>query len=234
MLTANIIFFVSGQASVALEGSTVFCTPVVRESVSEDSAFSEPVAVPVADCNFMQMVVRLLAVEEFEDGDLLLGSAQVFFFPGHLVNLKNDFSRRLYDRLFVIYFRSRISRSNLNQLISMTSEQISYCFQILLFSCFFQLLTEHHNRHFNRIKTESILFIKFLCDTNCRLQVFFFSPQLPAFKKECHCPWVVVKPEIAVVLSGTVANKTCCCIYQLAKIECMVLTKTLLRFFPVF
>ena len=75
MLTANIIFFVSGQASVALEGSTVFCTPVVRESVSEDSAFSEPVAVPVADCNFMQRVVRLLAVEEFEDGDLLLGSA---------------------------------------------------------------------------------------------------------------------------------------------------------------
>ena len=59
MLTANIIFFVSGQAGVALEGSTVFCTPVVRESVSEDSAFSEPVAVPVADCSFMQMVVRL-------------------------------------------------------------------------------------------------------------------------------------------------------------------------------
>ena len=81
MLTANIIFFVSGQASVVLEGSTVFCTPVVRESVSEDSAFSEPVAVPVADCSFMQMVVRLLAVEEFEDGDLLLRSAQVFFSP---------------------------------------------------------------------------------------------------------------------------------------------------------
>ena len=38
-----------------------------------------------------------------------------------------------------------------------------------------------HNRHFNRIKTESILFIKFLCDTNCCLQIFFFSPQLPAF-----------------------------------------------------
>ena len=91
MLTADIIFFVSGQASVTLEGSTVFCTPVVREGVSEDSAFSEPVAVPMADCNFMQMVVRLLSVEEFEDGDLLLGSAQVFFFPGHLVNLKNDF-----------------------------------------------------------------------------------------------------------------------------------------------
>ena len=184
-----------------LEGSTVFCTPVVRESVSEDSAFSEPVAVPVADCSFMQMVVRLLAVEEFEDGDLLLGSAQVFFFPGHLVNLKNDFGRRLYDRLLVIYFRSRISRSNLNQLISMTSKQIFYCFQILLFSCLFQLLTEHHNRHFNRIKTESILFIKFLCDMNCCLQIFFFSPQLPAFKKECHCPWVVVKPKIAVVFS---------------------------------
>ena len=149
----------------------------------------------------MQMVVRLLAVEEFEDGDLLLRSAQVFFFPCHFVNLKNDFGRRLYDRLFVIYFRSRISRSNLNQLISMTSKQIFYCFQILLFSCFFQLMTEHHNRHFNRIKTESILFIKFLCDMNCCLQIFFFSPQLPAFKKECHCPWVVVKPEIAVVFS---------------------------------
>ena len=64
MLTANIIFFVSGQAGVALEGSTVFCTPVVRESVAEDSAFSEPVAVPVADCSFMQMVIRLLAIEE--------------------------------------------------------------------------------------------------------------------------------------------------------------------------
>ena len=74
MLTANIIFFVSGQASVALEGSTVFCAPIVWEGVAEDSAFSEPVAVPVADCGFMQMVVRLLSVEKFENGDLLLGS----------------------------------------------------------------------------------------------------------------------------------------------------------------
>lgn len=84
MLTADIIFFVSGQASVTLEGSTVFCTPIVWEGVAENSAFSEPVAVPVADCNFMQMVVRLLAIEEFENGDLLLGSAQVFFLPRSL------------------------------------------------------------------------------------------------------------------------------------------------------
>ena len=61
MFTANIIFFVSGQAGVALEGSTVFCAPIVWEGVAEDSAFSEPVAVPMTDCNFMQMVVRLLA-----------------------------------------------------------------------------------------------------------------------------------------------------------------------------
>ena len=107
------------------------------ESIPVIAPLAEPVAVPVADCSFMQMVVRLLAVEEFEDGDLLLGSAQVFFFPGHFVNLKNDFGRRLYDRLLVIYLRSRISRSDLNQLVGMTSEQIFYCFQILLFSCFF-------------------------------------------------------------------------------------------------
>ncbi len=75
MLTADIIFFVSGQAGIAFEGPAVFGAPVVWESVTEDSAFSEPVAVPVADCRFMQMIIRLLAVEEFENGDLLLGSA---------------------------------------------------------------------------------------------------------------------------------------------------------------
>ena len=75
MLTADIIFFVFGQAGIAFEGPAVFGAPVVWESVTEYSAFSEPVAVPVADCRFMQMVIRLLAVEEFENGDLLLGSA---------------------------------------------------------------------------------------------------------------------------------------------------------------
>ena len=141
MLTADIIFFVFGQAGIAFEGPAVFGAPVVWESVTEYSAFSEPVAVPVADCRFMQMVIRLLAVEEFKNSDLLLGSAQVFFFPGHFVNLKNDFGCRLYDGLLVIYFRCGISRSDLNQLICMTSEQIFYCFQILLLPCFFQFLT---------------------------------------------------------------------------------------------
>ncbi len=108
MLTTDIIF-VSGQAGISVETPPFSALPVVRECVAEDSAFSEPVAVPVAST--VHADGSPAAGRRRVRGRRYAARLRAACFPGHFVNLKNDFGRRLYDRLLVIYLRSRISRS---------------------------------------------------------------------------------------------------------------------------
>ena len=168
----------------------------MRESIAVEPALPKPVAVPMADCGFIQAAIRLPAIEQGENRKLLFSAVKVFSIVEKGICLKKNIRRRRNDTLLILNFVSRIIHAIFQDYISVAHK---LAFESLHFRGKIRRLQQRkklRHRHTNCVKNVSAPLVKSVHSFISVAQIRRVFPQTVKLHEEPRKPRVVIEPAI--------------------------------------